>query len=214
MKGVNIGCGISPTEGWSNYDNSKSVLLAKMPILTSVLMRLGLSNEQQRHAISFFKRNSIKYADARKRIPESDHSVDMLYSSHMLEHLDTNETQAFLAEAKRVLKHGGYIRLAVPDLRNIVDDYLKSKDANSFMNATGLSRRSPRTFLYRIQYLLVGDRGHKYLYDGASLCKLLTSAGFRTSRSMPEGETMIPEPGALNLAERSPFSVYVEAVNP
>ena len=214
MKSVNIGCGCSPTEGWNNYENSLSLHIARIPILTFVFSHLGLLNEPQKQAISFYKRSSIKYADARKRIPESDHSVDVLYSSHMLEHLDVDEAKAFLAEAKRVLKPGGYIRLAVPCLRFLVDDYMQSMDADKFMNALCLTRRSAATFLQRIRFLLVGDRSHKHMYDGASLCKLLVSVGFKDTKVMPEGETMIPEPGSLNLAERSPSSVYVEAVNP
>lgn len=214
MKCVNIGCGRSPTEGWSNYENSLSIHLAKMPILTFVLKCFGLLNEQQRRTISFFKGSSIKYADARNHIPEPDHFVDILYSCHMLEHLDSDEAQAFLTEAKRVLKHGGYIRLAVPDLRLIVNDYLQSGDADRFMNDMDLSRRVAQSLLSKIRYLFVGDRGHKYLYDGASLCKLLASAAFKDTKVMPEGETMIPEPGSMNLAERSPSTVYIEAVNP
>ena len=214
MKRVNIGCGCSPTEGWNNYENSLSLHLARIPILASLLKGLGLLNEQQRAAMTFYKENAMGYADARKRIPEADHSVDVLYSSHMLEHLDVNETQSFLAEAKRVLRHGGHIRLAVPCLRFLVDDYMQSMDADKFMNALCLTRRSAATFLQRIRFLLVGDRSHKHMYDGASLCKLLVSVGFKDTKVMPEGETMIPEPGSLNLAERSPSSVYVEAVNP
>ena len=214
MKGINIGCGRTPTEGWHNYDNSLSLYFARIPILTFILKHLGLFNEQQWCAILFYKRNSIKYADARKHIPEPDYSVDVLYSCHMLEHLDINEAQSFLAETRRVLKHGGYIRLSVPDLRHIFDEYLQSGDADKFVNDTGLSRRSHATVLSRIRYLLVGDRDHKHMYDGVSLCKLLVSAGFKNVKIMPEGETMIPEYGALNLTERLPSSIYVEAVNP
>ena len=169
MKGVNIGCGCSPTDRWRNYDNSWSIYVAKIPILAYVLSRLGMLNEEQSRAVAFYRTHSISYADARRRIPEADHSVDVLYSSHMLEHMDIDERGSFLKEARRVLKHGAYIRLAVPDIRHIVDDYLQSGDADIFMDATGLSRRSTPTFLSRIQYLLVGDRGHKYLYDGGSL---------------------------------------------
>ena len=173
-------------------------------------------NNIQRQALCFYKTqgSSIRYYDGCKNIPEADHSVDVLYSNHMLEHLDVNEAQAILAAAKRVLKHDGYIRLAVPNFRFFINDYLKSGDADRFMNNTGLSRRAVQLFSRRIRFLLVGDRGHKHLYDGSSLCKLLVSAGFKDIKVMPAGETMIPEPGALNLAERSPSSVYVEAANP
>jgi hypothetical protein len=213
LRCVNIGCGCNPTEGWNNYENSLSLRLAGIPILTFILKRFGLMNEQQWRAMLFYKESSIKYADARKRIPEADHSVDVLYSSHMLEHLYVNEAQSFLAEAKRVLKHNGYIRLAVPCLRLIVNNYLESRDADRFIIATGLSHKPTATFLSRIRFLLVGERGHKYMYDGASLCKLLVSAGFKDAKIVPPGETMIPEYGDLDLAEQSESTVYVEAVN-
>lgn len=47
-----------------------------------------------------------------EKLPLDDNSVDVVYSSHMLEH--TNDEQASLEEMKRVLKPGGTMILGVP----------------------------------------------------------------------------------------------------
>jgi len=215
MRCVNLGCGMTPIEGWNNYDNSMSIRLAKMPILASILQRFGLLNSEQSNFIAFVgKKSNVRFADARARIPEEHHSIDVLYTSHMLEHLDAKGMATVLAEARRVLKPGGHIRIAVPNLRHHVDNYLQTGDADGFMNNTGLSRRPALTIFSRIWYLFVSDRSHKHMYDGASLCDLLERAGFRDVREMPPGETTIPQPGPLDLRERYPESVFVEAVSP
>ncbi len=38
---VNVGCGLSPTPGWLNFDNSASVRVARWPVISSALARLG-----------------------------------------------------------------------------------------------------------------------------------------------------------------------------
>jgi hypothetical protein len=40
------------------------------------------------------------------------------------------------------------------------------------------------------------------LYDGPSLERLLSSAGFVDAETLPPGKTNVPDPGALDLSER------------
>lgn len=54
--------------------------------------------------------------DVCQPLPLSTGSVDMCYSSHLLEHLHASDAAAFLQEQHRVLKSDGLIRIAVPDL--------------------------------------------------------------------------------------------------
>jgi len=208
---VNIGCGATPTPGWKNYDNSQTIRVTKIPILIRVFSSLKLLSTKQKQYSEFLKANSINFADARRHIPETSDSVDVVYSSHMLEHLDRREASAFLAEAKRVLKSGGVLRLAVPGLRQIVENYLKSDDADGFMIETRLQRTSLKSISDKFKFLIVGDRGHKFLYDEKSLVKLLGNAGFIEVAALPPGVTNIPDPGELNLEERIPESIFVEA---
>jgi len=58
-------------------------------------------------------------------LPFDDGSVDGCYASHLLEHLPMEEARRLLRECLRVLRSGGVVRLAVPDLEAIVREYLR-----------------------------------------------------------------------------------------
>lgn len=62
--------------------------------------------------------------DLEKGIPFEDNSFDVVYHSHVLEHFPKKDGLAFILECYRVLKSGGIIRVAVPDLETIVREYL------------------------------------------------------------------------------------------
>ena len=211
---INIGCGDTPTKGWRNYDNSWSVRLANKKVLTYILWKSGFLSEAQDKFISFAKNANILWADGIKRIPENDSSVDVIYSCHMVEHLEKLDVASFFKEARRILKSGGIIRLAVPNIKYQVDNYLKDGDADKFIESTYLTRKKPKTIIAKIKYLIIGDRNHQWMYDGKSLCNLLSSAGFEETRILEPGLTTIPDQGMLDLTERSPESVFVEACNP
>jgi SAM-dependent methyltransferase len=66
----------------------------------------------------------VKAHDLLKGIPFSDDSFDVVYHSHLLEHLSREHAREFLRECHRVLKTGGVIRIAVPDLEQIARGYL------------------------------------------------------------------------------------------
>lgn len=56
----------------------------------------------------------------------SDNSVDMIYSSHCLEHFSFRIVPDILREWNRVLKKGGELVVRVPDFDILVNAYLKS----------------------------------------------------------------------------------------
>lgn len=211
---INIGCGQTPTEGWQNFDNSFSARIAGWPGLASTLARARVMPAESREFSRIVAINKIRYANASKRIPGADRSVEVVYSSHMLEHLDRREVRTFLREVLRVLKPEGILRLAVPDLSRLADIYATSGDADDFVARTLLSQGRPAGLGPRVKLALIGPRHHLWMYDGASLIRLLTSAGFRDVKVLEAGSTTITAPGSLDLAERSDESVYVEAVSP
>ncbi|MBF9022622.1 methyltransferase domain-containing protein [Rhodobacterales bacterium FZCC0069] len=209
---VNIGCGRTPTEGWLNFDNSPAIKLARSPLKYSLAKALGLLNQEQLANIEWNKENNIHFADASKSIPLEDSSVDCIYTSHMIEHLSQEGARNFLNEAIRVLKVGGIVRIAVPDLRIAVNEYLKHNDADAFMN--GILVKAPEIKTLRQKFILFvsGYRHHQWMYDGASLSKLLLEIGFASAEICKDGKTNIGDYGNLNLYEREDDSVYVEAI--
>jgi predicted SAM-dependent methyltransferase len=209
----NVGCGQTPTNGWRNFDNSASLILARVPLLPRILYSCGLINPSQYEFIQFAFANRIEYGNATGRLPLPTGSVDVLYSSHMFEHLDCDEAVLFLAEARRLLRPGGVLRLAVPDISKHIQAYCESKDADTFVANTHMTQRRPRNIVARLRAALVGPRHHLWMYDGKSLSKVLKENGFRDVVIQPPGNSIISEPGELDLRERADESVYVEAIH-
>jgi predicted SAM-dependent methyltransferase len=57
-------------------------------------------------------------------IPYPDNFFDVVYHSHVLEHFTKRDALEFIKGCYRVLKPGGIIRIAVPDLETITKNYL------------------------------------------------------------------------------------------
>lgn len=204
---VNIGCGATPTEGWVNLDNSWTVRLAARPLLLGLLHRAGLASGDQLSFAAQARAGGVRWANA-LALPFEDGTVEVAYSSHMLEHLGRADARAFLAEVRRVLAPDGFLRLALPDLSLLVARY---RDADEFVAQTYLAHDPPRGLRARLRALAVGERDHAWMYDGPSLLRLVTAAGYSGARILPAGETTIPLPGPLDLRERESESVYLEA---
>ena len=98
---INVGCGQTPTQGWRNFDNSLSLRLSRIPLLPIFLLKLRLINIHQYEFIQYARENSIEYGDATNGLPLQDESAEVIYSSHMLEHLDRYEADLFLKDVFR-----------------------------------------------------------------------------------------------------------------
>lgn len=93
-------------------------------------------------------------------------TVDLIYSSHVLEHVRRGGEPTVLNEWHRVLRPGGVLRLAVPDFESIVTWYKRSGMLDDIMG------------------LLYGGQNHEHnvhyqTFDFARLSQLLLKAGFR-----------------------------------
>lgn len=56
-------------------------------------------------------------------LPFEDEKFDAIYHSQVLEHFPKEKALDFIRECYRVLKPSGIIRVVVPDLENIIDEY-------------------------------------------------------------------------------------------
>lgn len=204
---MNVGCGATPTPGWVNVDNSLTVRLAGLP------WPMMLLPPNQRSFVRAVRKNGVRYGLATK-LPAADGSADLVYSSHMFEHLDRREARIFLSEVMRILQPGGRLRLAVPDLRRHAERYMREGDADTFVSDTLMGTDRPTTFGGWLHHVVIGARHHLWMYDGASLARLLEAAGFLNAVVLEAGQTTIADTGPLDLHERHEDSVYVEAVRP
>src|SRR5262249_40583582 len=91
---VNVGCGLRAHPDWINLDLCP-------------------------RAVGVIKHDLM---DA--PLPFPDDSVDCVYHSHLLEHLPPEKALPFMIECHRVLKKGGILRVAVPDLEQVARLYL------------------------------------------------------------------------------------------
>jgi SAM-dependent methyltransferase len=173
------------------------------------MLRIGLVTEQQVGFARVARTRGIQWATA-TRLPLADGTADAVYSSHMLEHLDREQARGFLGEAHRVLRPGGVLRLAVPDLLRMAEEYTGTHDADRFLErmllVEPLSSASAR-----FRLLVAGPRNHQWMYDARSLLSLVTRVGFSDAHACAPGETIIRSPGLIDLREREEESLYVEA---
>lgn len=72
------------------------------------------------------KAPGVRAHDLREGIPFSDSSFDVVYHSHLLEHFPRQAAGKLLRECHRVLKPGGIVRVAVPDLEQIGRLYIEA----------------------------------------------------------------------------------------
>ena len=61
------------------------------------------------------KFNGIHYDMRNDKLPYADNSVDAIYCSHVIEHIETLHVEEFFKESFRVLKSAGLLRIACPD---------------------------------------------------------------------------------------------------
>jgi glycosyltransferase involved in cell wall biosynthesis/predicted SAM-dependent methyltransferase len=72
----------------------------------------------------------FKQCDVTKGLPFDSNSINLISSSHLLEHISRADGFKFLQECFRVMKSDGVIRIAIPDVYKISHGY--SDSSNSF----------------------------------------------------------------------------------
>lgn len=177
MVKINFGASTNTVPGWINYDNAlRHIVVSRIPGAAQLLHRLHLLGglTYDAHATGAMRR--LRYADARRRLPHEHSTVDALYSSHMLEHLTWHEAQHFVKEAYRVLRSGGILRIAVPDLEEAVRRYLDGKAQG---NDTVDNTEQFVELFFSKDAREFSRYGHRWMYDACTLRALLKGAGFR-----------------------------------
>jgi SAM-dependent methyltransferase len=204
---LNLGCGTRMHWAWNNLDFSPYALLARHGWMINWLSRLHLLSPLRRERLRQVD-PAIIYWDLRRGIPFPADQLDGVYHSHFLEHLDQGAAPGFLRECQRVLKPGGIIRVVVPDLQFLVQQYLAAVRAFDEGDAQAAERHAQAMhdlfdqmvrreatgaqeeqtgWKQRLEAWGRGGAGatgelHRWMYDRHSLACLLADTGFRHVR--------------------------------
>lgn len=121
------------------------------------------------------------YMDATQPFPFQDGAFDYVFSEHMIEHITFNEGQWMLKECYRVLKPGGKIRIATPNLQFLIELYQEHKTEIQ-QKYIAFSKKYFSEPIPEMDVLVINnffrDWGHQFIHDEKSLRYLLELAGF------------------------------------
>jgi predicted SAM-dependent methyltransferase len=191
---LNIGCG--PTmlpDTWINYDREDFnyyidwIKAKKDEDLTKANYALSVYR-----CVDFIKngKDFIFYVhDLRKGFSQhKDNSITSIYIGQVIEHLNPiHEVPALLNECFRMLKPGGVIRLATPDLDILINAYVNNQmDKFRMEQPNFYGTADPASQLAYIMFGSCGDKctwdyyeGHMCLYTQKSMTSALEKDGFK-----------------------------------
>jgi predicted SAM-dependent methyltransferase len=120
------------------------------------------------------------HLDATKRFPLADETLDYVYCEHMIEHINYPSGHSMLKECFRVLKVGGKVRVATPDLAFLIDLYRPDKSPLQvdYVMAGSIYCNAPVPYDTFVINNFVRDWGHQFIYDEKTLRYSLEQAGF------------------------------------
>ncbi|XOV91148.1 MAG: methyltransferase domain-containing protein [Bacteroidota bacterium] len=183
---LQYGCGLFAPENWLNYDSSLTLKMQRIPLLGNLVPSGPFGR---------FPKN-VKVGDIVKGLPEKEGTVDLIYCSHVLEHLTFEEFHRALENTYSLLKPGGTFRLVLPDLEAKAKAYIDSKDPeaiHSFMEETYLGKRSRSRSIRGILHEFYRNDQHFWMWDCKSMKKALEDAGFKSVRRAYFNDSEIPD---------------------
>lgn len=139
-----------------------------------------------------------------------DESCDIVFCSHVFEHIPHTRLPIIISEINRILRPGGILRLLTPDLAVLAKAYV-DKDAEFFKRAKEedesvrtdldfggmlmnfiVSPGQDTVLLDRNLQTFVAGYAHLYSYDYSMLSIMLGRLGY-SSRQVAFGESEVPE---------------------
>ena len=140
--------------------------------------------------------------DLVKGIPAADNSLEVVYHSHLLEHLTNIEGIDFIAACFRVLQPGGILRVLVPDLELWAKNYV-DKNLFFFDEYRRIGLADNKDLYPTIGSIFMGmlhNHGHKMGYDFDTLKTILERTGFVRIR-----RTMVQDSDLTDIVEVEPY---------
>lgn len=149
---------------------------------------------------------NVVYMDLTKPFPLPSDSFDFAQCEHMIEHIPYGSGLSMLGETHRVLRKGGVLRIATPDL-DVVRRLLTDGETDPLLRAyVDWSDRIGRAWADEDAVEPIGTGnpayavnrymrwfGHMFIYDERTLREALESAGFHDVVVVAPGESAHPD---------------------
>lgn len=148
-------------------------------------------------------------ADIVEHIPVETASVSLVFSRATIEHLTYPELVSHLVECNRLLMDQGIVRMVVPSLDKMVQDYLdKIVQVPGEYDPNLPVENHTDSFIARLLY-----HDHYYLHNLDTLSRVLEKTGFGNAREARPGDTAVSGASdVLHSAEVDrPHDLIVEA---
>jgi predicted SAM-dependent methyltransferase len=117
------------------------------------------------------------YWDLRCPLPFPNFSVDMIYSSHLLEHFYYKDLEKLLNECFRILKKGGAFSTCVPNARIYIEKYMTGAfDYDKYLQYRPAVISHSKIDI--VNYIAYMDGHHRHMFDENGLVELLKHANF------------------------------------
>lgn len=147
------------------------------------------------------------YLDATKPFPLPDSSFQVVSSEQVIEHLTSEQGLSMMKESYRILVHGGKVRVATPNLAQLVDLLRddKTPEQIAYMQAKidwhHWSKTSdPANVIINLE---MNEFGHHFLYTPKMLRSTMEAAGFTQVRQYKSGESDDPALKGLEVRSHS-----------
>lgn len=183
-RGINFGCGGMTYEGWLNIDRG-------MPLHTDIDFDMAAG-------LPFLPGDQF----------------DAALSEAFLEHVERPVAERILRDVFRALRPGGTLRIAIPDLRDLIRIYLEGEQhpaANGAIERTFGAVSGTACELHN--YATRGE-GHVYMYDRAEIDWLFRHCGFVDVRACEIGRSTIPLLHDRENRPASEMSLITEGTKP
>jgi SAM-dependent methyltransferase len=135
----------------------------------------------------------VVFLDARERFPFDDSTLDYIFCEHCIEHITYTEGLSALRECYRVLKPGGRVRIATPNLNNIIGLCASPRsEMQERYIEWYIDSFTPQFASYAPGFVVNNCFrlwGHQFIYDPDTLGLAMRTAGFSELRWFAPGES-------------------------
>ena len=166
-------------------------------------LNLGAANTQ----IPGFTSVDLEHADIACDLrvfpwPFADASAEAILASHVLEHLTLADARRFLDECARILRPGGCLALAVPDM----DLFIEAWRTGDFAPLQGYAWQSLNTFMGGGQAEFRPAWRHNHMWNWSALAWELQRVGLIPERVGFDTSAL----GDVHTAQYRAISLYVD----